>query len=97
MALSFILARQSRFRNKIPTRGSMQSPVYLTASSRAPSTKYFMQSENLPRFQFSSQHVHTLAVSEPVQLLKSRRELLDRLDVRKLLDPGKRPAIRGPA
>jgi len=54
-------------------------------------------SENLPRFQFSSQHVRTLAVPEPVQLLKSRRELSDRLDVRELLDSGKRPLIRGPA
>ena len=54
-------------------------------------------SENLPRFQFSSQHVRTLEVPEPVQLLKSRRELSDRLDVRELLDSGKRPLIRGPS
>src|SRR6516225_2956694 len=112
MACSSILARQVRFRNKIPTLGldarprldpafkkrrGFRSKHPLTVSSRASSTEYFMQSENLPRFQFGSQHVRTLAVSEPVQLLKSRRELLDRLDVRELLDSGKRPLIRGPA
>ena len=54
------------------------------------------QSENLLRLPFSAQHVRSLAVSEPVYLLKGRHVLLDRLDVRELLDSTKRPLIRGP-